>query len=674
MSKGIQTGALIVMLLLGRTNGAASALTEGQKRLIFIRVDFSDLPGVPFTDLTGTNLVANLNTFYTEMSYGRASFTLAGAGSEITPTFRMPQRGDYYGTNNFYTQLRTDARSAASAAGYVLTNYDFDVICFGPVTGWGWSGLGNVGTAGAWLRNSFNIGATAHELGHNFGLNHANFWDTAGQSVIGPGTSLEQGDYFDTMGWALAGNNHFNARYKSYLNWLRSNEVQTVNVSGTYRIYAEDNVNSTGLRALMVPKPDGTNYWLEFRQKFSANLWLMNGALLHWGRNANQKTFVLDTTPGSADGQNDAALVIGRTFSDAQAGIHITPIGKGGTSPESLDVVVNQGTFPSNMPPTVTVNANSTNAAVGAALTFVATAGDVNGDPLAYYWDFGDGTFGTNGPTAAKSWSAAGDYNVRCVVSDMKGGLASDSVLVRVGSPTTYRISGSVSSGGKPLVNVRVYVSPTSMSYSDSDGSYNLVGLAAGSWNVSASLYGYSFSPSGLTNPVVLGPNATNVNFLAALAITNPPVITQQPLNQSVAVGQTARFSLSATGTGPLCYQWRFNGATLPLATNAILTLTNITSGQAGSYFEVVTNSAGAATSSIVTLSVYPTAAATLTLLISSNRQPTVNLTGVPGYQYAIQTSTNLLNWQLLRTNAAPFSFVDTNALSRRFYRALYLP
>jgi len=118
---------------------------------------------------------------------------------------------------------------------------------------------------------------------------------------------------------------------------------------------------------------------------------------------------------------------------------------------------------------------------------------------LAYYWDFGDGTFGTNGPAAGKSWSAAGEYNVRCLATDMKGGLASASVIVRIGSPTTYRISGLVTSAGNPLVNVRIYVSPSKMAYTDSDGTYNLVGLASGTYTVNASLYGYSLSTSGFS-------------------------------------------------------------------------------------------------------------------------------------------------------------------------------
>src|SRR6185369_13778791 len=140
---------------------------------------------------------------------------------------------------------------------------------------------------------------------------------------------------------------------------------RTVTSNGTYRIVAHDNPNSTGLRALCIAKNSGTNYWVEFRQKFTSNKWLMSGAGLRWAQSGNQKSQLLDTTPGSGDGKNDSALVIGRTFSDLDSAIHITPWGKGGTTPESLDVVVNLGSFPGNRAPTVDITASATNVATG---------------------------------------------------------------------------------------------------------------------------------------------------------------------------------------------------------------------------------------------------------------------------------------------------------------------
>ena len=70
-------------------------------------------------------------------------------------------------------------------------------------------------------------------------------------------------------------------------------------------------------------------------------------------------------------------------------------------------------------------------------------------------------------------------------------------------------------------------------------------------------------------------------------------------------------------------------------------------------------------------------AAANLTLLATStNNQLQFTIAGVPGFDYAVQTSTNLLDWVNLATNAAPFDFTDTitDAYPQRFYRAVYRP
>jgi len=664
----------------GNGDPEPSAWTEGQKKLLIIRVDFPDLVGVNLTDIGCVNLINNLNAFYSEMSYGRASFASNTLGSDFTPVLRMPQPAAYYGTNDYYNPLRTDARNAAAAAGYTLANYNLDVICFGSVPGWGWSGLGYVGAAGSWLRNSFSTGVAGHELGHNYGLNHANYWDTGGASTIGPGTSGEYGDIFDTMGSASAGNNHFNSRYKTYLNWLTASEVRTATSNGTYRIACHDNPNSTGIRGLNVVKNASTNYCIEFRQKFTSNKWMMSGAGLRWALPGNQKSQLLDTTPGSSDGKNDSALVIGRTFSDTASGIHITPIGKGGTSPESLDVVVNLGSFPGNNLPTLDITASATNVGTSVGVTFNATASDPDGDPLAYYWEFSESSsysFGSNSPVAVKSWPTAGDYLVRCVVSDMKGGVAGKWVVVRVGSPSTYRITGNINDGANPVQGVRVYATTARMGYTDSEGNYAIVGLPAAAYTVNASLHGYAFSLANFTNTVGVGPDQADKNFLASPTSTTAPTITTQPANQTVNPGNAATFSVIASGSTPMSYQWRFNGANIAGATGSSYTKSNVQATNAGSYSVVVSNPFGTAVSANAALTVNTPPVITAqpqpqSSLAGSSATFTVTATGSTplAYQWRFQgsnisgaTSSSYAQANVQGSHAGNYSVVITNSL-----------
>lgn len=514
-----------------------SAYTEGLKRLLILRVDFSDLAGAPLSDAAGTNMLNGIAAFYLEQSFGKTTFRPLGAGSAMTATLRMPKTAAVYGASD-PSILRTDARNAARTAGVTLAQFDFDLICVGAVPGFNWAGLGYVGAPGSWIRASFDAagGVSSHELGHNFGLNHANAWDTGGQSILGPGSNVEYGDSFDTMGNSTAGRRHFNTRYKNYLNWLPTTQVKIVTTSGNYRLFAHDATNAATTRAVRIARNAQTNYWLEFRQKFTDRPALMDGVGLRWARTGNQQSLLLDVTPGSADGKNDSALLIGRTFSDRVAGIHITPLAKGGTIPESLDLQVNLGKFTNNQLPSVTLTASATSAFAGAPITFTANATDPDGDTLAYSWDFGDNAIvAANTNVVRRAWSAAREYWVRCTVSDMKGGEGSAAVLVRIGNPTTYRVAGRVLQGGKPVAGIRVEVSNTQQTYTVSDGTYTLTGLARGTYSVKAIAEGYLFTPSGFSNPLSITGHADGINLEAS------------------APGDLAQVSLV-----PLGAQWRY--------------------------------------------------------------------------------------------------------------------
>jgi hypothetical protein len=84
----------------------------------------------------------------------------------------------------------------------------------------------------------------------------------------------------------------------------------------------------------------------------------------------------------------------------------------------------------------------------------------------------------------------------------------------------------------------------------------------------------------------------------------SPPVIVIQPQNQSTAAGSDVAFCVTATGSGPMSYQWRKDGIILGGATGSCLSLTNVQIGQAGSYQVTVTSPAGSITSQSARLTV----------------------------------------------------------------------
>src|SRR5437762_2508986 len=89
------------------------------------------------------------------------------------------------------------------------------------------------------------------------------------------------------------------------------------------------------------------------------------------------------------------------------------------------------------------------------------------------------------------------------------------------------------------------------------------------------------------------------------------PSITTQPMNQTVTAGQTATFTVVATGTAPLSYQWQKNGTAISGATSASYTTTATTSADnAATFVVVVSNTAGSVTSNAATLTVNSAATA----------------------------------------------------------------
>jgi hypothetical protein len=102
-----------------------------------------------------------------------------------------------------------------------------------------------------------------------------------------------------------------------------------------------------------------------------------------------------------------------------------------------------------------------------------------------------------------------------------------------------------------------------------------------------------------------------NAGCTGLVASTNSaaPSITTQPANQTVTVGQAAGFSVAATGTAPLGYQWQKNGTAISGATSASYTTPATTSADNGAQFVVVvSNVAGNVTSNTATLTVNSTA------------------------------------------------------------------
>jgi uncharacterized repeat protein (TIGR01451 family) len=157
----------------------------------------------------------------------------------------------------------------------------------------------------------------------------------------------------------------------------------------------------------------------------------------------------------------------------------------------------------------------------------------------------------------------------------------------------------------------------------------------------------------------------------------NPPSITMQPQNRIVLPGQNASFNVVAGGTAPLTYQWQFNGANLTGATATNYIRSNVQPPDLGTYDVIVSNSLGSITSTLATLTFV--SRPILLAPQTTNGAFGFTLSGDPGFNYAIEATTNFSTWTNLAilTNATgEIPFTDTNIVPYRYraYRARLVP
>jgi hypothetical protein len=156
-----------------------------------------------------------------------------------------------------------------------------------------------------------------------------------------------------------------------------------------------------------------------------------------------------------------------------------------------------------------------------------------------------------------------------------------------------------------------------------------------------------------------------------------PPSIASQPSGGAVWEGSNFVFSVAATGTPPLAYQWQSHGTNIPGATESTCLLSNLKCGQSGSYSVIVSNIAGTDASTgallVVTRPIPPR-------LSSASREPGKGLRFVadcsPG-RYVLDVSTNLIHWDALTNlviEGAQLEYSDPGTNRERYYRLRQLP
>lgn len=347
------------------------------------------------------------------------------------------------------------------------------------------------------------------------------------------------------------------------------------------------------------------------------------------------------------------------------------------------------------LPPTITTQPKPLTVSEGGSAQFSVAASGAT--PLGYQWKrngtplVNSGRYsGVNTAQLTISGtrsSDAGDYTV--TVQNSAGAATSDVATLKVLSPpliTQQPAPAKVVAGTSATFSVTATgTAPLGYQWKRNGTALVNSGRYSGVTTPNFTITGARSSDAGNYTVTVQNSAGSVTSDAAALTLITAPVITQQPQSQIAAAGGTVQFSVTATGTAPLDYQWKRNGTVLTEdagrysgTTTAQLTITGLESGDAGDFTVTVQNAAGSVTSEVATLKLGTAGAPTLSQpALKSDGTFHFFVAGDAGQTCEIQYAADPVGpWTKLTdvtlgSNPTEVQDSDTATHEVRFYRAV---
>ena len=311
----------------------------------------------------------------------------------------------------------------------------------------------------------------------------------------------------------------------------------------------------------------------------------------------------VDTTTGTKMAGVTSPVQIPGLTNDTQYAIAVCAANASGESGPSNTV-----TAIPQMAPSISTQPQSQTATVGQNVTFSIAADGTA--PLSYQWKKNDsvivGATKDSLSLATVQNSNSGAYTV--VVSNAAGSIVSNAATLTV---TAAAVSPSIATqpasqtamAGSRVTFTVVATGTGPLIYKWKKNGATLADSTSNSYTIAS----VANSDAGTYSVVVSNSVGNVVSLDAVLTITSTPVaptITTQPQSQTITVGQTVTFSVAATGTGLLAYQWKKDTTTISGATSSTYSITNVQSGNAGKYSVLVSDSVGKVLSDSAVLTV----------------------------------------------------------------------
>ena len=304
----------------------------------------------------------------------------------------------------------------------------------------------------------------------------------------------------------------------------------------------------------------------------------------------------------------------GTDIADATSSTYTTPATSLADSGTEYSVVVSNdvGTATSSVGsltvtsvPIISTQPAAQTVTAGATATFSVTAAGTA--PLRYQWKKGgtdiSGATTSSYTTPATSLADSGTaYSV--VVSNELGTATSEAVSLTVTMApviTEQPVAKTVDPNATATFSVTA-TGTAPFSYQWQKNGTDISGATSSTYTTPAAS---SANNNESFTVVVTNSHGSATSNAAILSVNVPAAITTHPAAQTAYTSLTATFSVTATGTAPLSYQWKKNGTDISGATASTYTTPATVIGDNNAVFTVVvSNSAGNATSNSATLTV----------------------------------------------------------------------
>lgn len=368
----------------------------GEQKTVFLLVNFRNTTQPSYTATDVKNFLdTSISPYYAANSYNKISVPTDVFGWYTLPIDQVCV--DIFGSGIY------DRAIAAANADVDFTKYShlYVIAPFGCSLA-GLSTLGKIDVSTpdgvvtmseSQANNGLRFSLIAHELGHGFGLGHANSFGCG--SVTFPGkndvgndtgcTLYPYGDRYDIMG--LGGNqySHSNALHKDYAGWFDTTTEQDIKASGNYVLEPIESSPSGNLKAFKIQRTETDYVYVEYRYYAG-----VRGAYLHvpthsFGSINPADSGLVDASPPYSVGTE--ALLPGSFTVDPLTGTKITIVSApSNTLPSTLTVNVILGKM-DFIPPTVKVTSPNANTNVSGKFNITADANDASGiQKVEYYW------------------------------------------------------------------------------------------------------------------------------------------------------------------------------------------------------------------------------------------------------------------------------------------------